>query len=120
MPPRSYFLGMLLLVIGYLTGCDRDSRLHGKWVFDREYTEANGASAPGPTTSAEKDPMGAMKGQLATMLVPQLIEQLDGSTMTVTGKEMFFVFEKRHRPGGNIRGYRPAGQGSLAGQDFGR
>jgi hypothetical protein len=37
--------------------------------------------------------MGAMKGQLASMIVPQLIQQLDGSTMTVTGKEMYFVLQ---------------------------
>jgi hypothetical protein len=83
----------MLLVIGGFLGCDRDSRLHGKWVFDREYTEAHGSAAPEPIPSAEKNPLGAMKEQLAGMIVPQLIEKLDGSTMTVTSKEMVFVLK---------------------------
>jgi len=87
---RHSFLAFLLVVVCFLAGCGRDSRLHGKWTFDREYTEAQlqTKQAEGKTKT---ESLEGMKQQLVSMLVPQLIAKLDGSTLTIKPKEMILV-----------------------------
>lgn len=86
---RSALLAFLLLFACCLAGCAQDSRLHGKWKFDREYTESQ---LPHEQTASSKgNALQNMKEELAATLIPSLIEQLEGSRMIVTRKEMIFT-----------------------------
>lgn len=80
---------LLPLLVVAVAGCDRDRGLHGQWVFDRAYTESrlNQEKSAAPA----KGILGEMKAGLVAMLVPTLIEKLDGSNLTITKKEMIIT-----------------------------
>jgi hypothetical protein len=78
-------LSLLLLVL-LLSGCSRDSGLLGKWTFDRQYTEAQLSKEP--EGEPKEGLLEGMKQGLAAMLIPTLIEKLDGAALTITKKEM--------------------------------
>ena len=79
-------LCVILLTAG-LIGCGKDRPLQGKWVFDRQYTESQLPEAPEKPQGSPSE-LDALKAPLVAMLIPQLIEKLDGCTLTVTSKEM--------------------------------
>jgi hypothetical protein len=84
-----HFPTILLLLVLALSGCSRDSRLLGKWTFDREYTEAQLQKQP--DEKPKEGMLEGMKQGLVAMLIPTLIEKLDGATLTITGKEMIIT-----------------------------
>jgi len=67
-----------LMALLLLSGCNnKNSWLKGDWVFDREHTESQmGSEEP---------------GLLGGLLSSQLIEELDGVSLTLTADEMFYI-----------------------------
>jgi hypothetical protein len=76
------------LLILSVTGCNRDGALRGKWVFDRTYTEAQMPREADSKAATKKDGLEDMKAGLVKMLTPMLLDKLDGSSLTITRKEM--------------------------------
>ena len=76
------------LLLAILAGCGKDSRLQGKWTFDREYTTAQ---LPKQPEAAKDNGLLAMKQSLNAMLVPMLLDKLDGSNLTITRKEIIMT-----------------------------
>src|SRR5215218_1606179 len=83
-------LAIALLIAFSFSGCERDSALRGKWVFDRQYTEAH-MPKPDVAKTESKDVLNGMKEGLVQMLTPMLLEKLDGATLTITKKEMIMT-----------------------------
>jgi outer membrane lipopolysaccharide assembly protein LptE/RlpB len=88
---RTLTLLLTLALVALLAGCGQDSRLQGKWTFDRATTEAELAKRPPEPEGAQGDFLGSMKKALASTLVPTLIEKLDGATLTITRNEMIMT-----------------------------
>ena len=79
-----------LWVAVLLGGCSKTRNLEGKWVFDRAYTEEHFPKDPA-NPSESPTGMDGLKPALATLLVPMMVAQLDGATLTVDSKKMIFV-----------------------------
>jgi hypothetical protein len=83
---RLYTVCFCLLLAVCLSGCSRDSWLHGKWIFDREFTEAKMTKEPPP---AKKDSIiSALTSSLKGLVTSQLTSHLDGTKLTITSKEI--------------------------------
>ena len=82
-----------ILLLTLLAGCGRDARLHGNWIFDREYTEAQLTKEADEKPPANSIP-GAFKNMVAGLkdsVASMLVDQLDGVTMKITSKDMIMV-----------------------------
>lgn len=88
---RTLVLSFTVVLLCLVAGCGRDSRLQGKWEFDRAATEAELDKRPPGLESSKGDVLGSMQKALASTLIPTLIEKLDGSTLTITEKEMILT-----------------------------
>jgi len=85
---RSFLFFLWLLVLGLVAGCAGIPDFAGNgrlianllkpgWPNSRRRSRAKG--------------LGAMQKQLGVMLIPTLIEKLDGASLTITSKEIRFV-----------------------------
>src|SRR5688572_9445220 len=82
-------LFVLLLLVLAISGCAHRAKwLHGKWEFDREYTEQMLANQSKTADGEGRSLLEGLKDLATGLVIPQITELLEGARIEFTDKEI--------------------------------